>query len=286
MAFNEEPPNNTNSSQEQSQENNIHNQDKYENVSNNESTQNDDSNSSNKGKYWLIGCGAGCGCLVILIILVLAACVIFMKVSDSISSSDSENATHESKQEGNSRKAGGNDKEEALQRAETYAKSMYMSKKGIYNQLTSSSGDKFNSSTAKYAVNHLKDVDYKENALKTAEESSDNLHFSKKELTDYLKNDENSGQFTSEQVDYAMKHAKIDYKENALETAKHISDQSYSSKSQLEDELTSKDGRQFTKDEADYAMKHLKTDFKKNALKMPNDICKTLSNQKVNFIIS
>ena len=27
------------------------------------------------------------------------------------------------------RKAGGNDKEEALQRAETYAKSMYMSKK-------------------------------------------------------------------------------------------------------------------------------------------------------------
>ena len=46
-----------------------------------------------------------------------------------------------------------------------------------------------------------------------------------------------------------------------------ISDQSYSSKSQLEDELTSKDGRQFTKDEADYAMKHLKTDFKKNALK-------------------
>ena len=83
-----------------------------------------------------------------------------------------------------------------------------------------------------------------------------------------------------------MKHAKIDYKENALETAKHISDQPYSSKSQLEDELTSKDGRQFTKDEADYAMKHLKTDFKKNALKMPNDICKTLSNQKVNFIIS
>ena len=39
MAFNEEPPNNTNSSQEQSQETNIHNQDKNENVSNNESTQ-------------------------------------------------------------------------------------------------------------------------------------------------------------------------------------------------------------------------------------------------------
>ena len=81
-----------------------------------------------KGNIGLLD-GAGCGCLVILIILVLAACVIFMKVSDSISSSDSENATHESKQEGNSRKAGGNDKEEALQRAETYAKSMYMSKK-------------------------------------------------------------------------------------------------------------------------------------------------------------
>ena len=50
-----------------------------------------------------------------------------MKVSDSISSSDSENATHESKQEGNSRKAGMIKKK--LCNVETYAKSMYMSKK-------------------------------------------------------------------------------------------------------------------------------------------------------------
>ena len=76
MAFNEEPPNNTNSSQEQSQENNIHNQDKYENVSNNESTQNDDSNSSNKGKYWLIGCGAGCGQSSYFNYIGTSACVI------------------------------------------------------------------------------------------------------------------------------------------------------------------------------------------------------------------
>ena len=51
-----------------------------------------------------------------------------MKVSDSISSSDSENATHESKQEGNSRKAG-MIKKKLCNVFETYAKSMYMSKK-------------------------------------------------------------------------------------------------------------------------------------------------------------
>ena len=53
----------------------------------------------------------------------------FMKVSDSISSSDSENATHESKQEGNSRKVAGMIKKKLCNVFETYAKSMYMSKK-------------------------------------------------------------------------------------------------------------------------------------------------------------
>ena len=98
-------------------------------MSNNESTQNDDSNSSNKGKYWLIGCMRRLWLSSYFNYISTSDLCDFMKVSDSISSSDSENATHESKQEGNSRKAGGNDKEEALQRAETYAKSMYMSKK-------------------------------------------------------------------------------------------------------------------------------------------------------------
>ena len=84
-----------------------------------------------------------------------------------------------------------------------------------------------------------------------------------------------------------MKHAKIDYKRKCIRNKENILVTNLILQNRnLKTELTSKDGRQFTKDEADYAMKHLKTDFKKNALKMPNDICKTLSNQKVNFIIS
>ena len=51
--------------------------------------------------------------------------------------------------------------------------------------MTSSSGDKFNSST-KYVVNHLKDVDYKENALKLQKKVVITYIF-EKELTDYLK---------------------------------------------------------------------------------------------------
>ena len=50
---------------------------------------------------------------------------------------------------------------------------------------------------------------------------------------------------------------KLTIKKNALETAKHISDQSFILQNRnLKTNLLSKDGRQFTKDEADYAMKY------------------------------
>ena len=60
-----------------------------------------------------------------------------------------------------------------------------------------------------------------------------------------------------------MKHAKIDYKENALETAKHIVTNLILQNRNLKTNLRLKIGRQFTKDEADYAMKHLKTVLKR-----------------------
>ena len=43
---------------------------------------------------------------------------------------------------------------------------MHMSKQGIYEQLTSSYGEKFNSNDAQYAIDHLK-ANYKENAVKS-----------------------------------------------------------------------------------------------------------------------
>ena len=51
----------------------------------------------------------------------------------------------------------------ALRKAESYAKTMHMSKQGIYDQLTSDAGDKFSPEAAQYAVDNLK-ANYNENA--------------------------------------------------------------------------------------------------------------------------
>ena len=45
---------------------------------------------------------------------------------------------------------------------------MHMSKQGIYDQLTSDAGDKFDDASAQYAVDHVK-ADWNKNALKAAE---------------------------------------------------------------------------------------------------------------------
>ena len=45
--------------------------------------------------------------------------------------------------------------ESALKKAESYSETMYMSKKGIYNQLTSSAGEQFTEEEAQYAVDNL-----------------------------------------------------------------------------------------------------------------------------------
>ena len=57
----------------------------------------------------------------------------------------------------------------ALGKAESYSKSMHMSKQGIYDQLTSEYGEQFNEDAAKYAIEHL-DADWNENALAKAKE--------------------------------------------------------------------------------------------------------------------
>ncbi len=42
-----------------------------------------------------------------------------------------------------------------LKKAETYSSMMHMSKKGIYDQLTSEYGEKFTQEEADYAIEHL-----------------------------------------------------------------------------------------------------------------------------------
>lgn len=56
-------------------------------------------------------------------------------------------------------------KENALKKAESYAKTMHMSKQAIYEQLISEHGEKFTEDEAQYAVDNLK-ADFKANALK------------------------------------------------------------------------------------------------------------------------
>lgn len=45
----------------------------------------------------------------------------------------------------------------ALKKAESYSKTMHMSKKGIYKQLTSEYGEGFTAEEAQYAIDHLDD---------------------------------------------------------------------------------------------------------------------------------
>ena len=55
----------------------------------------------------------------------------------------------------------------ALRKAETYSKTMNMSKAGIYDQLTSEYGEQFPEEAAQYAIDNM-EADFKENALKKA----------------------------------------------------------------------------------------------------------------------
>lgn len=91
----------------------------------------------------------------------------------------------------------------ALEKAKTYAETLYMSKKAIYKQLTSEYGEQFSSDAATYAINNLK-INWKENALVKAKTYSD-MKMSKKAIYDQLVS-EYGEQFTSSEAQYAIDH--------------------------------------------------------------------------------
>lgn len=55
----------------------------------------------------------------------------------------------------------------ALKKAEAYSNKMYLSKQGVYNQLTSEYGEKFPADAAQYAIDNVV-ADWNENALQKA----------------------------------------------------------------------------------------------------------------------
>lgn len=90
----------------------------------------------------------------------------------------------------------------AIKKARIYSDNMYMSKKGIYNQLTSEHGDQFPPEAAQYAVDNL-NANYKLNALIKAKIYQDKMSMSTKATYDQLIS-EHGEQFTKEEAQYAI----------------------------------------------------------------------------------
>ena len=92
----------------------------------------------------------------------------------------------------------------ALSKAKTYSDLMFMSKQGIYDQLTSPYGEKFPADAAQYAIDHL-DADYNKNALEKAKVYQQSMGMSKSAIYDQLVS-EYGEKFTAEEAQYAIDH--------------------------------------------------------------------------------
>ncbi len=90
----------------------------------------------------------------------------------------------------------------ALKKAEIYAKTMHMSKAGIYDQLTSEYGENFPAEAAQYAIDNIV-YDWKENALKKAQTYAGMMSMSDSAIYDQLIS-EYGEKFTPEEAQYAI----------------------------------------------------------------------------------
>ena len=94
------------------------------------------------------------------------------------------------------------EKKSALSKAETYSKTMHMSKAGIKDQLTSEYGDQFPEEAAQYAIDNL-EVDYKDNALEKAKTYANDMDMSNDGIYDQLTSSYGE-KFAQEQAQYAV----------------------------------------------------------------------------------
>lgn len=92
----------------------------------------------------------------------------------------------------------------ALKKAETYSNMMSMSKRGIYDQLTSEYGEKFPADAAQYAIDNL-EADWNANALAKAKTYQSTMSMSKSAIYDQLTS-EYGEKFTAEEAQYAIDH--------------------------------------------------------------------------------
>lgn len=94
----------------------------------------------------------------------------------------------------------------ALYKAKEYNRLMYMSKRNLYNQLTSKYGEGFSKKAATYAVNHV-NANWNKNALRKAKDYRRLMKMSKKNIYRQLVSKYGEG-FTKSQAKYAINHLK------------------------------------------------------------------------------
>jgi RPA family protein len=90
----------------------------------------------------------------------------------------------------------------ALKKAESYSRLMHMSKRRLYDQLTSEYGEGFTAEEAQYAIDNI-NADWKANALETAKSYQKNLNMSKSRIYQQLTS-EYGEKFTAEEAQYAI----------------------------------------------------------------------------------
>ena len=95
------------------------------------------------------------------------------------------------------------DYRKALKSAESYSKTLHMSKQGIYDQLTSEF-EGFSPEAAQYAIDNIQ-ADWNANALAKAKEYEKSLNMSDEAIREQLVS-EYGEQFTQEEADYAISH--------------------------------------------------------------------------------
>ena len=79
---------------------------------------------------------------------------------------------------------------------------MYMSKAGLYDQLTSEYGEKFPAEAAQYAIDNVK-ADWNKNALEKAKTYQTSMSMSKSAIYDQLIS-EYGEKFTEDEAQYAV----------------------------------------------------------------------------------
>ena len=88
----------------------------------------------------------------------------------------------------------------ALKKAQSYSKTMHMSKKAIFNQLTSSV-EGFSKESAQYAIDNI-DADWNKNALEKAKSYQETMSMSKKAIYNQLTSEVEA--FTESEAQYAI----------------------------------------------------------------------------------